>query len=212
MEKLTARAGSGEGPSGRARTERGPCGPGRHFGPTRQHRDQTAEDEAKILAEAALLETALSPWTGDLDGMVERNMIRIAIPYGIATYFLDGPAQKGPTYDLAVTFEQNLKKKLGLKDTDLTMVVVPARRERTLARAFVEGFLTKALNPKVSMFYLAAFPQFIPPGEGAVASAFLLVCVHAMLNALWFGALILLLGLLGLVDNWFDLRAVRPQR
>jgi threonine/homoserine/homoserine lactone efflux protein len=70
--------------------------------------------------------------------------------------------------------------------------VAPARRRRPLAKAFTEGFATNALNPKVSMFYLAAFPQFIPPGEGAVASAFLLVCVHAMLNALWFGAMILL--------------------
>jgi membrane-bound lytic murein transglycosylase MltF len=89
---------------------------------------QTAEDEV-VFAEAALLEAALNPWTGDLDGMVERNMIRVAIPYGIATYFLDGPTQKGLTYDLAVTFENSLKKKLGLKDTDLTMVVVPARRD-----------------------------------------------------------------------------------
>lgn len=70
--------------------------------------------------------------------------------------------------------------------------VAPARRRRRLARAFAEGFATNALNPKVSMFYLAAFPQFIPLGEGAAASAFLLVCVHALLNALWFGALILL--------------------
>ena len=70
--------------------------------------------------------------------------------------------------------------------------VAPARRRRPLAKAFAEGFATNALNPKVSMFYLAAFPQFIPTGEGAVASAFLLVCVHAMLNALWFGAMILL--------------------
>lgn len=70
--------------------------------------------------------------------------------------------------------------------------VAPARRRRPLTKAFAEGFATNALNPKVSMFYLAAFPQFIPPGEGAVASAFLLVCVHAMLNALWFGAMILL--------------------
>jgi len=89
---------------------------------------QTAEDE-EALAEAALLEAALSPWTGDLDGMVERNMIRVAIPYGIATYFLDRGGQKGLTYDLAVTFEKGLKKRLGLKDTDLTMVVVPARRD-----------------------------------------------------------------------------------
>src|SRR3546814_2830823 len=61
---------------------------------------QTADDD-EVLAEAALLKSALKPWTGDLDGMVARNMIRVAIPYGIATYFLDGPTQKGVTYDLA---------------------------------------------------------------------------------------------------------------
>src|SRR5690606_16771888 len=52
-----------------------------------------------------------------------------AIPFGIATYFLDGAAQKGVTYDLALAFEKDLKKKLKLKDTDFTMVVVPARRD-----------------------------------------------------------------------------------
>src|SRR3546814_15091753 len=76
----------------------------------------TAEADDEVLAEAALLETALKPWKGDLDGMVGRNMIRVAIPFGIATYFLDGGAQKGPTYDLAVAFEQSLKKKLGVKE------------------------------------------------------------------------------------------------
>jgi threonine/homoserine/homoserine lactone efflux protein len=69
--------------------------------------------------------------------------------------------------------------------------VAPARRRRRLAKAFAEGFVTNALNPKVSMFYLAAFPQFIPLGEGAVQAAFLMVCVHALLNAVWFGAMIL---------------------
>src|SRR3546814_1473450 len=63
------------------------------------------------------------------DGMVARNMIRVAIPYGIATYFLDGPTQKGVTYDLALAFEKHLKKHLGLKDSELTMVVVPTRRD-----------------------------------------------------------------------------------
>jgi len=70
--------------------------------------------------------------------------------------------------------------------------VAPARRRRHLAKAFAEGFVTNVFNPKVSMFYLAAFPQFIPLGEGAVASAFLLVCVHALINAVWFTAMILL--------------------
>lgn len=75
--------------------------------------------------------------------------------------------------------------------------VAPARSRRSLLKAFAEGFATNALNPKVSMFYLAAFPQFIPAGagplgEGTVSSAFLLVSVHALLNALWFTAMILL--------------------
>ena len=34
----------------------------------------------------------------------------------------------------------------------------PAPPQRSLTRAFAEGFLTNAFNPKVSMFYLAAFP------------------------------------------------------
>jgi threonine/homoserine/homoserine lactone efflux protein len=71
--------------------------------------------------------------------------------------------------------------------------VEPAKRRRTLSVAFAEGFLANALNPKVSMFYLAAFPQFIPAGEGAVSSAFMLVAVHSLLNIMWFSAMVLLL-------------------
>ncbi|KXJ54662.1 MAG: MFS transporter [Thalassospira sp. Nap_22] len=72
--------------------------------------------------------------------------------------------------------------------------VSPAKRKRTLIKAYGEGFLTNALNPKVSIFYLAAFPQFIPVGEGAVTSAFMLVCLHAAINAIWFAAMIMLLA------------------
>ena len=69
--------------------------------------------------------------------------------------------------------------------------IAPAKRRRTLITAFVEGFLTNALNPKVSMFYLAAFPQFITIGETSAASSFLLVFLHSMINAVWFGAMVL---------------------
>lgn len=70
--------------------------------------------------------------------------------------------------------------------------VLPARRRRTLLVAFWEGFLTNALNPKVAMFYLAAFPQFLPAGQATPANIFTLVFVHSMLNLAWFSALILL--------------------
>jgi threonine/homoserine/homoserine lactone efflux protein len=69
--------------------------------------------------------------------------------------------------------------------------VAPARNPRTLAKAFGEGFLTNALNPKVAMFYIAAFPQFLPPGSSP-AAAYSLVVVHALLNMLWFGPMVLL--------------------
>ena len=75
--------------------------------------------------------------------------------------------------------------------------ISPAKRKRTLAVAFGEGFLTNALNPKVSMFYLAAFPQFMPSGEAAIGGAFLLVILHSVINVIWFGGLILLFGKLG---------------
>ncbi|MEP4770414.1 MAG: LysE family translocator [Roseibium sp.] len=79
----------------------------------------------------------------------------------------------------------------------VALKVQPAKRKRTVVKAFGEGFLTNALNPKVSMFYLAAFPQFIPAGEGAFAGSLMLVGVHAGINALWFGGMILMLSRVG---------------
>ena len=70
--------------------------------------------------------------------------------------------------------------------------VAPARRRRTIMKAFFEGFLTNALNPKVSMFYLAAFPQFIGAGGGELAAAFTLVTLHCLINVVWFAAMTLL--------------------
>lgn len=78
------------------------------------------------------------------------------------------------------------------KGIETTQEIAPAKRKRTLVKAYVEGLLTNALNPKVSMFYLAAFPQFITIGETTAAASFLLVLVHSMIAAVWFGALVML--------------------
>ncbi|WP_417815045.1 LysE family translocator [Thalassospira alkalitolerans] len=88
--------------------------------------------------------------------------------------------------------------------------VAPAKRRRTLAVAYGDGFLTNVLNPKVSIFYLAAFPQFMPVGEGAMTSAFMLVCVHASINVIWFTAMIVLLSrLTGMARNGSFQRALK---
>lgn len=59
-------------------------------------------------------------------------------------------------------------------------------KNATFISSFSEGFLTQVLNPKVSMFYLAAFPQFINFKESAYLDAFILVSIHASINAIWF--------------------------
>lgn len=79
-------------------------------------------------------------------------------------------------------------------------VTASARNRRRLPVAYAEGFFTNALNPKVSMFYLAVFPQFIPHGASGAAelgTAYALVLVHALINMMWFGAIVLLFGRLG---------------
>ncbi len=81
-----------------------------------------------------------------------------------------------------------------IKGVEPVAKVAPAKRKRTLFVALGEGFLTNALNPKVSMFYLAAFPQFLAVGEASVASSFFLVSIHAAINGLWFIAMVLLLA------------------
>ncbi|WP_120500715.1 LysE family translocator [Roseovarius sp. EL26] len=78
------------------------------------------------------------------------------------------------------------------KSVKNTETVKPAQTRRTLWRAYMEGFFTNALNPKVSMFYLAAFPQFITVGETSAASSFLLVFLHSMVATAWFTTMTLL--------------------
>ncbi|WP_448550047.1 LysE family translocator [Thalassotalea fusca] len=59
--------------------------------------------------------------------------------------------------------------------------------------AFAEGFLTNVLNPKVSMFYLAAFPQFLSI-DNSVMSAYALVTAHAVINFVWFSIIVCMLS------------------
>lgn len=66
-----------------------------------------------------------------------------------------------------------------------------ATAETTLVAAFFEGLITNTLNPKVSIFYLAAFPQFISQTESAYFQSFALVFIHSMLNLLWFSGMVL---------------------
>lgn len=62
----------------------------------------------------------------------------------------------------------------------------PTHRQYSKFQSFLEGLLTNGLNPKVSLFYLAAFPQFIGQSDSMLYWGMLLVSVHAIMNACWF--------------------------
>jgi threonine/homoserine/homoserine lactone efflux protein len=67
-------------------------------------------------------------------------------------------------------------------------------KNRSYFYFFSEGFLTQLLNPKVSMFYLAAFPQFISFDPPSYRDAFTLVTIHASIIFFWFLGVTQLVG------------------
>ena len=60
----------------------------------------------------ALPRVGAKPWTGDLDGMIKRRVIRVLVPYSKTYYFVDRAIQRGLTYDVTRLFEQDLNTKL----------------------------------------------------------------------------------------------------
>ena len=67
---------------------------------------------------------------------------------------------------------------------------VPARRAQVPLRSVADGFLTNLFNPKIALFYLAAFPAFVG-GASAPLEAFSLVLVHTGVAVVWFSLLAL---------------------
>ena len=65
-----------------------------------------------------------------------------------------------------------------------------AVRVTTPGRALVDGFATNLFNPKIALFYLAAFPAFVGTSSAPLA-AFSLVLVHTAVAVAWFSAVAL---------------------
>ena len=72
-------------------------------------------------------------WTGDLDGMTERRVVRMLVIYSKTSYFIDGAQQRGATYDMGVELEKWLNR--GNKDRarPIRVVFIPTSRARLMS-------------------------------------------------------------------------------
>ena len=75
---------------------------------------------------------ALKPWTGDWDGMVNRNQIRVLVPFSKTFYFLDGGRQRGLTYDLMKVFAKQINADLKRKIVQVQLVFIPVNRDELI--------------------------------------------------------------------------------
>jgi len=97
----------------------------------------TGEPPAALQRQTAR-EHVVSKWTGDLDGMIQRRIIRILTTYSKTQYFVDQATQRGLVFDTASLFEEDLNKKLSTKHIRVNVVIIPVSHD-DLIPALLEG-------------------------------------------------------------------------
>jgi len=75
--------------------------------------------------------------------------------------------------------------------------VATARAPVPLWRPVREGLLSNVLNPKTVVFYMAFLPQFIAPGDPALAKSLWLAGVHFVVANLWQIGIVAMVGSAG---------------
>jgi len=82
----------------------------------------------------------LMPWTGDLDGMVERRVIRALVAPSRTSYWVNGARQTGAEYELLKAFQEELNAKYRSRNKHILVhvVFIPTSRDQ-LIPALMEG-------------------------------------------------------------------------
>src|SRR5512134_1535428 len=88
----------------------------------------------------ALLEALAQPWTGDLEGMIERRAVRALVAPSRMQYWIDRGRQSGAEYELLTKFEEVLNTKFKLKRKHIRVHVhfIPTARDE-LIPALLKG-------------------------------------------------------------------------
>ncbi|HSF66573.1 MAG TPA: transporter substrate-binding domain-containing protein [Nitrospiraceae bacterium] len=82
----------------------------------------------------------LRPWTGDLDGMIERRVIRALVAPSRTSYWLNGARQTGAEYELLKGFQEEINNRYKAKRKHILIhvVFIPTSRDQ-LIPGLIEG-------------------------------------------------------------------------
>lgn len=92
-------------------------------------------EEDDLLALRGMVEER---WKGDLDGMIERNLIRVLVVENRTHFFVDGATLRGLNYETFELFEEELNQKLGRDAIRVNVAYLPVPRS-DLIPALREG-------------------------------------------------------------------------
>ena len=70
------------------------------------------------------------PFTGDLDEMIRRRAIRVAVTFNRTHYFIDKGQERGITYEALKSFENDLNADLKTGNLKVHVVIVPMTRDQ----------------------------------------------------------------------------------
>ncbi len=71
-------------------------------------------------------------FTGDLDEMIQKRIIRAGVPFNRTFYFLDSGKPRGLSYELITLFEEKLNEKLNAGSLKVHVVLLPMPRDALL--------------------------------------------------------------------------------
>ena len=70
------------------------------------------------------------PFTGDLNALIKRRAIRVAVTFNRTHYFIDQGQERGLTYESLKRFEEDLNTELKTGNLKVHVVIVPMSREQ----------------------------------------------------------------------------------
>jgi threonine/homoserine/homoserine lactone efflux protein len=88
---------------------------------------------------------------------------------------------------LAVESFVRARESFRVESRSVAVTLIP--QPRSFGKAFRQGFLSNALNPKTTTFYLAVLPQFVRTPETALFDSLLLAAVHFLISIAWLSLL-----------------------